>query len=122
MLPASFDPICLCEWADALAAHALDGRLRPGRILNAEPRAVTIDLRKIAVQVLLVAVLVDPAHAALENGEHTRPKVRPSLAQHSLATLTRLQAQSAVSLLRLENCVVEREESHASVARLRVVM
>jgi hypothetical protein len=63
---------------EALAFRALQSRERPVAIVAPEPGAVIvaeIELGKVAVKVLLAAVLVHAGHAPLEDREHVLNRV-----------------------------------------------
>src|SRR3954447_10984183 len=62
-----------------LPFHSEQGRTCPAGIINAEPDAVVVtelELGQIAVQMLLVAMLIDAFHAALEQAEVAFDSVR----------------------------------------------
>ena len=76
-------PVC-----EPLAFRALHGRESPVLIVEAERDPVVVAelvFRKVAVQVLLSAVLVKAFHSALENGEYAFDRVAVNVAAHVLA-------------------------------------
>src|SRR4051812_28679136 len=69
----------------ALADHAQQRRVSASRVVNAERHAVVVaelELREVAVKVLLTAVLVDTLHAALEDAERSFNRVGVDRAAH----------------------------------------
>lgn len=78
-----------CCVGEALASDTLQGGVEAHRIAHAKLRAIAVaevKFRKIAVQVLLAAMLIDAAHAALEDEEAALDGVREHVAAHLLSS------------------------------------